>query len=517
MRGINARAESFTQGGLSVREAVNFVTGAEASFVRATDLRGAILATWRIDPDEPRAIALARIRAEAEGLGAARMIIGGVPRLEVAAPTLQRQAPRNAITLPDGRLHPGQIEALQTIQANRFTAVRAGRRFGKSSLKAALAADTAMLGGTAGLFAPTYKLASPLFDMLIMTLGPLISSSNRSFGELRLAGGGGVDVWTLEHPRAGRGRRYGLVVIDEAAFGGPDLTTIWDASIRPTLADTMGPAIACSTPAGVDETNFFWRVCHEESYGFAQFAAPTSRNPFIPSAELEALRAQHNPAIYAQEFEAQFVNLAGVGLFDVAAMLDQGAPWPTSDKVDLVFATLDSGVRGGQAHDASAVVYAAFNKFTAPAGTLTILDWEAVELGAGDLELWFARVGRKLAGFAEKARLGPALVFIENTGLGEMLLAKAGVLGVPAVELNSKWVARGKDLRALTAERFVNGGKVRLAQAACDRVSRLKGVSRNHFLAQTAGFRVADKDAWKRSDDLVDALVYAVLVAFNVE
>jgi hypothetical protein len=141
-----------------------------------------------------------------------------------------------------------------------------------------------MLGGAAGLFAPTYKLASPLFDMLVLTLGPLISSSNRSFGELRLAGGGGVDVWTLEHPRAGRGRRYALVVIDEAAFGGPDLTTIWDASIRPTLADTMGSAIACSTPAGIAEDNFFWRVCHEESYGFAQFTAPTSRIPSYRSA-----------------------------------------------------------------------------------------------------------------------------------------------------------------------------------------------------------------------------------------
>jgi hypothetical protein len=517
MRAINARAESFTQSGLSVREAVNFVTGAEADFVRATDLRGGILATWRIDSNEPRAIALARIRSEAEKLGAARMVIGGVPQLEDEVPTVQRQASRNAIVLPDGKFHGGQVEALRVIQANRFTAVRAGRRFGKSSLAAALAADVALCGNVAGLFAPTYKLASPLFDMLVMTLGPLISSSNRSFGELRLAGGGGVDVWTLEHPRAGRGRRYGLVVIDEAAFGGPDLTTIWDASIRPTLADTMGPAIACSTPAGVAEDNFFWRICHEESYGFAQFAAPTSRNPFIPIAEIEALRVQHNPLVFAQEFLAEFVNLAGVGLFDVSRMLDAGSPWKTTGKLDLVFATLDSGVKGGQAHDASAVVYCGFNKYIAPQG-LFVLDWEAVELGAGDLELWFAGVGRKLAGFAEEyARLGPSLVFIENAGLGEMLLAKGSVLGVPTQEIDSKLVARGKDLRALAAERFINGGQVRLTQAACDRISRLKGVARNHLLAQTAGFRVADKDAWKRSDDLVDALVYATLVAFNVE
>jgi hypothetical protein len=48
-------------------------------------------------------------------------------------------------------------------------------------------------------------------------------------------------------------------------------------------------------------------------------------------------------------------------------------------------------------------------------------------------------------------------------------------------------------------------------------MSRLKGISRNHLLAQIAGFRVGDRDAWKRSDDLADAFTYGVLVAFTGE
>jgi hypothetical protein len=95
-----------------------------------------------------------------------------------------------------------------------------------------------------------------------------------------------------------------------------------------------------------------------------------------------------------------------------------------------------------------------------------------------------------------------------------MLLAKARSLGVHAEEIKPELVSRGKDLRGLAAERFVNGGQVRLTAPACDRTSKLKGVSRNHLLAQVAGFRVADKGAWGRSDDLVDALTYAVLIAF---
>jgi hypothetical protein len=129
-------------------------------------------------------------------LGAARLVIGGVPDL-ADQPTVSsaiRPPPRGAVAMPDGALHAGQIDALRGIQANRFAVLCAGRRFGKSSLSAALAADTAMLGGTAGLFAPIYKLAAPLFDILARALAPLLATSNRSIGELRLEGGGGVDI-----------------------------------------------------------------------------------------------------------------------------------------------------------------------------------------------------------------------------------------------------------------------------------------------------------------------------------
>jgi hypothetical protein len=190
------------------------------------------------------------------------------------------------------------------------------------------------------------------------------------------------------------------------------------------------------------------------------------------------LRAQHNPLVFAQEFLAQFVNLAGVGLFNVAKMLNQGEPWETPALFDIVFATVDSGVKGGQTHDASAVVYVGLNAAFAPLG-LYVLDWQAVELGAGDLELWFAGVGRTLNEYAKRARMGSKGVSVECAGLGELLLAKAASLGVRAQEIDPKHVSRGKDLRALSVEGIVNSGRVRLTKPACDRISKLKGVSRN--------------------------------------
>ena len=40
-----------------------------------------------------------------------------------------------------------------------------------------------------------------------------------------------------------------------------------------------------------------------------------------------------------------------------------------------------------------------------------------------------------------------------------------------------------------------------------------KGVSRNHFLTQVEGFRMADKDSDRRADDLLDTYCYGVAVS----
>jgi hypothetical protein len=264
-----------------VLEASDFVTGGEADFARAANARGDVLATWRPGANEARADFLARAKRGAKAADAVRLLIGGIPNLaEVDATRPIRPAPRNIVTPLDGPLHRGQLSALRVIQANRFAALRCGRRFGKSSLAAVLAMDVALLGGTVGVFAPIYKLAAPLFDILARALDSVLTSSNRTLGELRVAGGGGVDIWHLENQRAGRGRRYNLAIVDEAAFAGPELSTVWAASIRPTLADTQGRGVVASTPSGIAEDNFFWRCCCVAELGFIEFVATTTANPF---------------------------------------------------------------------------------------------------------------------------------------------------------------------------------------------------------------------------------------------
>ena len=143
-------------------EAADFVTGGEADFARAANAHGDVIATWRTGADETHADFIVRAKRGAKATDAARLVIGGIPDLATVSSGPIRPAPRNAVTMPDGALHAGQIEALHVIQTNRFTALRAGRRFGKSSLAAALAVDVALLGGVAGLFCADLQAREPV-------------------------------------------------------------------------------------------------------------------------------------------------------------------------------------------------------------------------------------------------------------------------------------------------------------------------------------------------------------------
>jgi hypothetical protein len=127
--------------------------------------------------------------------------------------------PRGAVTLPDIPPHPSQRDALELIGANRRVALVAGRRWGKTTTLAMLAIDAALSGRSVGVFSPTYKFLGPLVEPIVAALRPLPGASiNRMRGEIRLEGGGAIDLWSLDYTeRAGRGRRYHLALIDEAA------------------------------------------------------------------------------------------------------------------------------------------------------------------------------------------------------------------------------------------------------------------------------------------------------------
>ena len=210
--------------------------------------------------DEPWAAFKGRARVEAgEAAGARSLLIGGLPDGVGAADIdhLDRGAedpPRGAIVLPEAALHPSQIEALDLIREHRRVALVCGRRWGKSTILITLAVDAALSGKRVGVFAPTRTLMSPLLMEIVAALRSVRRTSiNTVLGEIRLLNGGHVDFWSIDHTqRAGRGRKYHLVLIDEAAHDEGYLGASFPTAIAPTLLDYAGSIVEASTPNGVE-------------------------------------------------------------------------------------------------------------------------------------------------------------------------------------------------------------------------------------------------------------------------
>lgn len=220
------------------------------------------------------------------------------------------------ILIPPIALHSGQQRILES--PARYKVIAAGRRFGKTLLAVewlALAEGGAIDGASVGFFAPTYKLLMEAWDDFERTLTPVMKRSNKTEMRMELITGGKIDFWTLEDKDAGRGRRYHRIVIDEAAHA-RYLKDAWERAISPTLTDYRGEAWFISTPNGM---NYFYELFQrglDPAYpDWASFHMPTSANPYLRPEEIEAKQRELPELVYRQEFEAEFVDLRGAGIF----------------------------------------------------------------------------------------------------------------------------------------------------------------------------------------------------------
>ena len=415
------------------------------------------------------------------------------------------------ITLPT--LHPDQVKAYQ--YKSRHKAIRCGRRWGKTALAVVIVVNDVIRGKSVGWFVPQYKILSEAYRELADLLHPLIVSASKIEGVIRLNTGGRIDFWSLENERAGRSRKYHTIIIDEAAFAGPNMIEIWERAIEPTLVDYRGSAWALSTPNGDDPKNFFWKVCNEPKLGFVEYYAPSSNNPYLPPSEIEHMKQIKHPLVFAQEYLAKFIDFSGDSLFLKESLLVNGEPLPYPRRCEQVFATMDTAVKSGLQHDATAVVYWAYDRFNA--APLKILDYDIVRIDGYLLESWVPRVFARVEELAREcgAVLGPDGVIIEDKQTGSVLLQQALSRGWPARPVESKMTALGKSERAIASSNYVFQGLIKITQHAHDKIVRFDDSDRNHLLSQIARFRVGDKSNAAAADDLFDCFCFGILTALG--
>ncbi len=413
------------------------------------------------------------------------------------------------ITLPT--LHAAQVQAF-SVRA-RFRAIRCGRRWGKTEMGSTIAEDAAIKGQFFGIFAPDYKILADTYTLIAEVLAPITIASSKVEGVIRLRGGGRIDFWTLNNPRAGRSRKYHGVFLDEVAFAGPDMMDIWTKAIRPSLLDFGGYAIAMSTPNGADPENFFYRICTEPEHGFVEYHAPTHTNPFLPAEEVAKLQAENHPDVYRQEYLAEFVDWSGAAFFSQDALLVDGQPVDVTWKTDEVFAVVDTALKDGLEHDATAVLWCARSVYEGY--TLVVLDWDVIQISGDLLTNWLPSVlqhGEELAR-ETRARSGFVGAWVEDKASGIVIIQHAQRHGWNVQPLPEKMTAAGKEGRAVAISGYVYQGKVKVSRGAFDKVSVYKGQSRNHFLSQVCGFRLGAKTPHQM--DLLDCFTYSGAIALG--
>ena len=181
---------------------------------------------------------------------------------------------------------------------SRFRVVMCGRRFGKSELSQIEIIVNALEGKSVAYITPTYKLAKSFFDKLVKRV-PF--ENNKSELIIKFPNDGAIEFFTGERLDNLRGRKFNLVVVDEASFI-PNLEIGWLNSIRPTLTDYKGKALFLSTPRG---KNYFYSLYMKQGEAdWHSFKFSTYDNPHIDKSEIDDARTQLPEPVFRQEYLA---------------------------------------------------------------------------------------------------------------------------------------------------------------------------------------------------------------------
>lgn len=180
----------------------------------------------------------------------------------------------------------------------RFRVVMCGRRFGKSELSQILCINAAIHGQQVAYITPTYKLAKAFFKKLSEYLQ---FPNNISDLIIKFPNSGSLEFFTGERLDNLRGRKFHLVVVDEASFIA-NLEDGWLNAIRPTLTDYIGKAVFLSTPRG---KNYFYSLYMKSGEpDWQSFKYTTYDNPFIHKSEIDDAKLQLPEVVFEQEYMA---------------------------------------------------------------------------------------------------------------------------------------------------------------------------------------------------------------------
>lgn len=381
------------------------------------------------------------------------------------------------IRLSFNRLHPAQKQIRDA--AKRYNVCCLGRRTGKTvlGLDTLIVAERGALDGyPVGWFAPAYKYLDDVFRAAKHILTSIIRRIDSQQHRIELITGGCLDFWSMDNDDPARGRKYSIVVIDEAAMV-KRLESVWNLAIRPTLIDYQGSAWFLSTPKGSNDFHTLYKrgLPDSETYDpdWQSWQMPSSVNPHLDPAELETARAESPELVFRQEYLAEFVDFGGTAV--MREWLQYGTPpaiqsLTISMGVDLALSTKETA-------DYTAAVVMGREK----SGNLWVLDVQRIRAP-------FHQVMQFIQQMADKWR--PSMVSIEEVQYQSAViqeLLRTTHLPVRGVRPDKDKLTRFQPLQARYEQRIIH------------HAVGLPGFFDDELLSFPVG----------NHDDIVDALVYA--------
>lgn len=195
---------------------------------------------------------------------------------------------------------------------HRFRVLCCGRRTGKTTLAIDQIKGRASIPNSRIAYvANTYQQARDIaWEQLKSECVNAAASINEARLEIRLVNGSFIILRGWEAIETLRGQRFDLMVLDEVA----QMTGFWEAwseVVRPTLTDTKGEALFCSTPKGF---NHFYELYNKENEDpdFKSFHFTTYDNPHIPPEEIDKAKIELTADRFAQEYMADFRRTEGL-------------------------------------------------------------------------------------------------------------------------------------------------------------------------------------------------------------
>jgi len=210
------------------------------------------------------------------------------------------------------KLHPAQRQV--RAEARRYNVLACARRWGKTTMGTVLVTEAIRQRVPSAWFAATNKLQAEAWRDVVKMFARITPHISQQDHRIEFMGGATFEMWSLEGTGAGRGRKYGRVIVDEGASV-RDLETAWNEAIRPTLTDYQGDAWFLGTREGRD---YFWTLwMRGQDAGAPEWMSwqmPTVTNPYINPAEVEAARLDMPERAFRQEYLAEFIE-DGAGVF----------------------------------------------------------------------------------------------------------------------------------------------------------------------------------------------------------